>query len=337
LLALCVTARPAQAQGARLYLDHTACEPASTQAEPSASALRVAIDIELADADVHPEPSFKPGLVGLTLRDCELTDGTLSLLLVRTPLGEPEATELVLGDVPERARARTAAVALVEWLRALDHATPPSEPEPQPSAPSPEPLTDSPKPQGAAAKTPSPKPPAHDERTSHERPKPSVLVQLGGGLTFLGPQPLLLPGARFTLRDNFAGRFWFVGGVSYFTTSKRTSLGRAQLHVLLYEAALGVNVLPTRLITLSAVAQWGPSWAQGKSDLGVSERPQSRSLVILRGRLELKVPLAQRWALSALADFGPILRGVDYTSGGEPTFSLRSYAGEGSLNVEFAP
>lgn len=335
MLALCVTARPALAQRTRLYLDLNACGQAAATAQAPPSPLRVAIDIELADAGVHPEPSYQPGLVGLTLRDCDLSAENLSLLLVRTPLGQPQATELVLGDVPERARARTAAVAVVEWLRALDHTTP-LESEPPAASPAVQPLTSSPTPK-PTPQPESPPAPLPASLASSKKPKPTVLVQLGGGLMFLGPEPVLLPGGRLTLRDNFAGRFWLIGGFSYFTTSTSTSLGRARLHVLLYEAALGMSVLPNQWLTLSAVGQWGPSWAQGKSDLDVKERPSSRSLVILRGRLELKVPLARRWALSALADFGPILRGVEYTAGGEPTFSLRSYAGEGSLNVEFAP
>jgi len=327
----------AQAQDFELFLDQTACTGSSSPAGATPSALSAALAIEVLDADLHPAQEFAEGRVGLTLRDCDLSDGNLSLLLVRTPLAEPEATELVLGDVPERARPRTAAVAVVEWLRALHHPSPETQPSPK-AAPAPaQPSTSEPK-----ASTP---PPLKPEPPEPEPPKPktkakrksSVLVQLGGGVTLLGKEPVVLPGGRLTLRDQLLPRLWLIGGASYFATSKDTVLGRAQLHVLLFEAALGVGVLPAEWLTLSLVTQWGPSSAQGKSELGVSERPRSRALVILRGRVELKVPLAERFALSALADFGPILRGVDYTAAGQPTFSLHSYAGEGSLNLEFAP
>jgi hypothetical protein len=330
-LLLSALGRAAHAQTTELFLDQSACVlPSASTAPPSP--LSAAIAIELLDADLHPAAEFAVGRVGLTLNDCDLSDGRISLELVRAPLAEPASTELVLSDVPEPARPRTAAVAVVEWLRALHHAAPDNRPAPTPPPAPPSPVI--PQREAPPARAPTLQ---QSPITSASQRKASVLVQLGGGVTFLGKEPIILPGGRLTLREEFLPRWWLIGGVSYFATSKDTILGRAQLHVLLYEAALGFNVLPTPWLTLSCVAQWGPSWALGKSELGIDERSRSRSLIILRGRVELKVPLAQRWALTALADFGPILRGVDYTAAGQPAFSLRAHAGEGSLHLEFAP
>lgn len=310
-----------------VYIDLRVCQ--STDQTP---ALYAAVLVELADQDMHVAAQASHELPGIELLDCELDDGVLSLQIQRAQGHETESNQINLSDVPTVARARTAAVALVEWLISLKNEQRTAEAA-TPTESSAHLSTDV---QDSFSSASEPRPAAHQAIDPSSQARSFLTLETGAALTMVSPTLLLLPGAYFRADLPILASTHLELGAIYGHRASNSRLGRSTLDLLLVEGSVVYRPVPGDLLRLAVVAQWGHAWAHGTSTLDIAERTQTALLAILRFRLNLRVPVSQSWSVHGLADFGPVLHGAVFKAGGEPVFRLQTFAAETSFGVGFS-
>lgn len=312
-----------------VYIDLRVCQSLS-----QTPALYAAVLVELADQDLPVAAQASHELPGIELLDCELDDGVLSLQIQRASGDESESNQINLSDVPTIARARTAAVALVEWLISLRNEQRNVEAAASSTTESPAHLSSGVQESFSSTSEPGPAARQAMDHSSHSHSFPTL--ETGAALTMISPTLLLLPGAYFRTDFPILASTHLEVGAIYGHRASNARLGRSTLDLLLLEGSVVYRPVTGDLLRLAVVAQWGHAWAHGTSTLDIAEKTQTALLAILRFRLNLRVPVSKRWSVHGLADFGPVLHGTVFKAGGEPVFRLQTFAAETSFGVGFS-
>lgn len=297
----------AQAQGAPStpeLVDVTACGP-GTEVQEFVKLLRV----EASGAEPAIDPAANPAL-----SHCNLGVGRVVLAVGKV------AVTLDVGDVPEPARFRTLAVAVVETLRnwpletgrADETATPGTVDEPGVGDP-------------AIATTPAPAVVADPAPVVPVTPSPNPRLDWGASVTLdgqvFGPELSTSWGGTFGLRRAWSNALAAVVVLGYQSATAESELGSARAHLIPLGAFVERRWGTVTELRLGVGGRWTYVLVDADSRWGLVEPRRKTYWGGLGLQTTLAVPAAPGWVVLVGGELLWALRGAKLTAGTEPGFS----------------
>lgn len=301
----------------RTQVDIAVC---SAQANAKAFESALAIELSASNAEIistasTAEPSDARRL---SIARCSLDDGVLEVTLSTNAAATPEQRTLDLRDVPEPARARVAAIAIAEMVRAW----------PPPSVEW----------RTAPETTPPAKPTVSQEAPPARVPEAArtLALALAARAVAIGTEPLLLYGADLAVSHLTLP--WLRTGIAanYQNGSFSGEIGTANLDVFGAELSLALPLSQRGNAELGPFIGGAYLRAKAESALDLSEDPDTAWTSTAGLRAHWHSDLGSSLGLVSSLALGHTLRGAVFRAGNEPAFGYQGVLVEVRLGLAFA-
>lgn len=314
---------------AALAQTHTQVDIAVCSAQANVEAFQSALTIELSASNAEiinaasaPEPSDARRL---SVARCSLDQGVLEVTLSTNATAAPEQRTLDLQDVPEPARARVAAIAIAEMVRAWP---PPASVAPV-AAPPTTPTTPTTPTANPAVNLEAPPPPAPTAART-------FALALAARAVAIGAAPMLLYGADLAVSHLTLP--WLRTGIAanYQNASFNGEIGSASLDVFGAELSLAIPLSQRGNAALGPFIGGAYLRATAESVLAVHEDPDTAWTATAGLRAHWHSDLGTHFGLVSSLALGHTLRGAVFRAGNEPAFGYQGVLVEARLGLAFA-